>query len=228
MPTNILMPALSPTMTEGKLAKWQEGRRQRLIGRCHCRDRDRQGDDGGRGGGRGQNRKIVVPAGTEGVKVNAVIAVLLNEGENAGDIKMGAPANAAAAPKIEAVKPESKGEKVMSSAALAATAPSGSRIFVTPLAKRIAADKGIDLKSVKGSGPHGRIVRSDLDGVHGGSRPVSPVPANAPRTASSGPDARTLADAYGIYGAGQFRCAQNHRPALIRIQTNYPAFLPDH
>ena len=83
MPIKILMPALSPTMTEGKLAKWlkKEGD-DGQVRRRHRRDRDRQGDDGGRGGRRRQLGKILVPEGTEGVKVNEPIAVLLEEGED--------------------------------------------------------------------------------------------------------------------------------------------------
>ena len=103
MPIQILMPALSPTMEEGTLAKWlvKEGDDVVESRRRDRRDRDRQGDDGGRGVDEGKVGKILVGEGTEGVKVNDVIAVLLEDGEDddIGDVAAGsAPASAAERP----------------------------------------------------------------------------------------------------------------------------------
>ena len=108
MPTEILMPALSPTMTEGKLAKWLKGGRRGQVRRRHRRDRDRQGDHGGRGGRRRHARQDPGAEGTEGVAVNTPIAVLLGDGESAGDIA----AHGAAAPKAAGGSAEGRGAEV--------------------------------------------------------------------------------------------------------------------
>ncbi|HRI75692.1 MAG TPA: pyruvate dehydrogenase complex dihydrolipoamide acetyltransferase, partial [Alphaproteobacteria bacterium] len=144
--------------------------------------------------------KIVVPAGTDGVKVNSLIAMLLEEGEDASAL---AKAPAAAAPKTvtPANQPAAEAAKPAPAMAVAtpAQAKSAGRVFASPLAKRIAKEKGIDLSAVKGSGPHGRIVKADLD--------KAPAGAAAPKAAASGGsftpaassvNAQALADAYGI------------------------------
>ncbi|MEM0935046.1 MAG: pyruvate dehydrogenase complex dihydrolipoamide acetyltransferase [Pseudomonadota bacterium] len=166
MPTEILMPALSPTMEEGTLAKWlvKEGDNVSSGDLLAEIETDKatmefEAVDEGTVG------KILVAAGTEGVKVNSPIAVLLGDGESAGDISSPAPA---AAPEPKAVAPaEAKAEPTAHLAAAPAPAApkaaDGGRIFVSPLARRIAADKGLDLAHVKGSGPHGRIVKADVE-----------------------------------------------------------------
>ncbi|MEF9602202.1 E3 binding domain-containing protein, partial [Paracoccus sp. PXZ] len=154
MPTEILMPALSPTMEEGTLAKWlvKEGDEVKsgdIIAEIETDKATMEFEavDEGKLG------KILIAEGTAGVKVNTPIAVLLEEGESAGDI------GAAPVPKTEA-KPEApKAEAAPAAPATAAPAPAapksadGGRIFASPLARRIAAEKGIDLASVAGSGP---------------------------------------------------------------------------
>lgn len=191
MPHNVLMPALSPTMTEGKLAKWlkKEGDKVK-AGQVIAEIETDKATMEVEAVDEGTLAKIMVPAGTEGVKVNTLIAVLLEDGEDSSAIGQNSnvttPTPAPATP-VQKTHP-------------ASTAPvarvdtlSGKRLFVSPLAKRLAKEKGIDLSRVQGSGPHGRIVRADLD--------KAPAPAPANRTASvSAPaiDAKALADAYGI------------------------------
>jgi pyruvate dehydrogenase E2 component (dihydrolipoamide acetyltransferase) len=185
MPINVTMPALSPTMTEGNLAKWlkKEGDTVSAGDVIAEIETDKATmeveavDEGILG-------KIVVPAGTEGVAVNSVIAVLLEEGEDSASITLPAagakPAPAAAAPAPQ----ETKATPAPAAAAPVQSAASGNRIFASPLAKRIAGEKGVDLSGIKGSGPHGRIVKADVEGGKAGSSagqrtasaPVADVP----------------------------------------------------
>jgi len=184
MPTEILMPALSPTMEEGTLAKWhvKEGDKVSSGDILAEIETDKATmefeavDEGVIG-------KIVIAEGTEGVKVNAVIAVLLEDGESASDIGSvsAAPAAAAAAPKEEAAAPAA----AVSPAPAASAAKDENRIFATPLARRIAADKGLDLSAIAGSGPHGRIVKADVENATAAPKTAAPAAAAsaAPATA---------------------------------------------
>jgi len=184
MPTEILMPALSPTMEEGTLAKWhvKEGDKVSSGDILAEIETDKATmefeavDEGVIG-------KIVIAEGTEGVKVNAVIAVLLEDGESASDIGSvsAAPAAAAAAPKEEAAAPAA----ALSPAPAASAAKDENRIFATPLARRIAADKGLDLSAIAGSGPHGRIVKADVENATAAPKTAAPAAAAsaAPATA---------------------------------------------
>ena len=184
MSVNILMPALSPTMEEGTLAKWlvkagdtvKAGQVMAEIETDKATMEFEAVDEGVIG-------EILVAEGTEGVKVNQPIAVLLEDGEKAG---------AAPAPKAEAAKSEAPKMEAPKAAAPAPTpAPavkSGDRVIASPLAKRIAAEKGLDLKSVQGSGPHGRIVKADVEGASAAPKAaVAPVAAAAamPTSASA-------------------------------------------
>ena len=192
MPIEILMPALSPTMEEGTLAKWlvKEGDTVSSGDVIAEIETDKATmefeavDEGVIG-------KIVVAEGTEGVKVNSLIAVLLEDGESADDI--GSASAAAPAPAAEEAPAEAP-------AVIAAPAPAapvkadGSRLFATPLARRIAADKGLDLSQIQGSGPHGRIIKADVDGAT--AQPVAAEPAAAapaPAPASAAPAAAAVA-----------------------------------
>lgn len=182
MPIEILMPALSPTMEEGTLAKWlvKEGDTVSSGDLLAEIETDKATmefeavDEGVIG-------KILVAEGSEGVKVNAAIAVLLSDGESADDIG----STPAAAPAASAAVPS---EAPVAEAAPAAAAPApaappsadGSRIFASPLARRIARDKGLDLSAIKGSGPHGRIVKADVEGAS-----AAPKAAAAPAAASA-------------------------------------------
>jgi pyruvate dehydrogenase E2 component (dihydrolipoamide acetyltransferase) len=186
MPIKVFMPALSPTMTEGNLAKWhkKEGDTVKAGDVLAEIETDKatmevEAVDEGKLG------RILVPAGTQAVKVNTMIAVLLEDGENDNAIDVmvkGAPAGATPAnimPSTEnAAKPVGAPPAAPAQAA-ASVAKTGDRVFATPLAKRIAKDKGINLASLKGTGPNGRIVKADLEGAKGGA--VASSSAAAPQ-----------------------------------------------
>ncbi|MDP1837241.1 MAG: pyruvate dehydrogenase complex dihydrolipoamide acetyltransferase, partial [Reyranella sp.] len=182
MAINILMPALSPTMTEGKLAKWHVKVGDTVkSGQVMCEIETDKATMEVEAVDEGRIGQIVVPEGTEGVKVNAVIAVLLEEGEKA--VPAGAPAAPAAAPAPApaAAKPAASAPVAPTAPVAAAAAPSGARVFASPLARRIAADKGLDLSGIKGSGPGGRIVKADVEQAKPGAAPAAaPAPKAAP------------------------------------------------
>jgi len=204
MPIEILMPALSPTMEEGTLAKWlvkegdtvQSGDLLAEIETDKATMEFEAVDDGVIG-------KILIAEGSEGVKVNTAIAVLLEDGETAADI------GTASTPAPEAT-PADAGTKAApagGSAVVAAPAPAapaaadGSRVFASPLARRIAADKGLDLSQIAGSGPRGRIVKSDVENAT--AKPAAPVAAAAPAAApapvaaaATGPSTDTVKKMY--------------------------------
>jgi pyruvate dehydrogenase E2 component (dihydrolipoamide acetyltransferase) len=183
MPIQITMPALSPTMTEGKLARWtkKEGDKVKSGDVIAEIETDKATmeveavDEGVIG-------KILIAEGTENVAVNTPIAMLLEEGEDSSALS---------------AAPQKQEKPVMAQPQTSSAAPSGARVFASPLARRLAAEKGIDLSSVKGSGPHGRIVRDDLNNAKAGAKPAAAnTPSNAPRAA--GPDAKQLADLLGM------------------------------
>ncbi len=173
MAIEILMPALSPTMEEGTLAKWlvKEGdvvKSGQILAEIETDKATMEFeavDEGTIG-------KILVAEGTAGVRVNTPIAVLVEDGES----MTAAPvAKAAAAPVVAA---ESRAE---ARPTVAAPVASGARVFASPLARRIAAEKGLDLTRVAGTGPHGRIVKADVEGAK--AAPVAAAVAVAPATA---------------------------------------------
>jgi pyruvate dehydrogenase E2 component (dihydrolipoamide acetyltransferase) len=190
--TDILMPALSPTMEEGKLAKWnikvgdtvEAGQIIAEIETDKATMEVEAVDEG-------VVEAILVPEGAEGVKVNAPIARLKGEGEAASPPPAAAPAPAPAA-KAEAPKPAPAPAPV---SAAPAPAAGGARIFASPLAKRLARERGIDLASVKGTGPHGRIVKADIDGAKPGAPAARPSAAPAPAAA---PAAHKSLESLGI------------------------------
>ncbi|SLN13566.1 pyruvate dehydrogenase complex dihydrolipoamide acetyltransferase [Ruegeria meonggei] len=185
MPTEILMPALSPTMEEGTLAKWlvKEGDTVSSGDLLAEIETDKATmefeavDEGTIG-------KILIAEGTEGVKVNTIIAVLLEDGESAGDIATTPATTPEAAP-------AAAGNEAAAPAAPEAPAPApaspikadGGRVFASPLARRIAAQKGLDLGQIIGSGPHGRIVKVDVEGA------TATAPVAAPAVAAAAPAA---------------------------------------
>ena len=184
MPIEILMPALSPTMEEGTLSKWlvKEGDTVSsgdLLAEIETDKATMEVE----AVEEGTIAKIIVTDGTDGVKVNAPIAILLEEDEDASALDGYAPGGGAApaaakpdpapAPKAAAPAPQAPAPK-------AAPAPSsGDRIKASPLAKRLAKEAGIDLAGVTGSGPNGRIVKADIDGFSPSSQPA-PQAAAAP------------------------------------------------
>jgi pyruvate dehydrogenase E2 component (dihydrolipoamide acetyltransferase) len=183
MATNILMPALSPTMTEGTLARWlkKEGETIKAGDVIAEIETDKATmeveavDEGVLG-------KILVEDGTAGVAVNAPIAVLVDEGEavpsgGAAPAPAPAPKAAAPAPAAKAAAPE----PVAAAPVANGRAAVGERVFASPLARRMAKQAGIDLSALKGSGPNGRIVRADIEAAQtGGTAKAAPAPVTAP------------------------------------------------
>jgi pyruvate dehydrogenase E2 component (dihydrolipoamide acetyltransferase) len=208
MPTEILMPALSPTMEEGKLARWlvKEGDEVHSGDVLAEIETDKatmefEAVDEGRIG------KILVPDGTEGVKVNQPIAVLLGEDEDAAAAPAAGAAKPAPAkkesetksPPVKQETPDGGIDSAMQSIrqALAehvrpeAPKSGNHRIFATPLARRLAANAGIDIAGLEGSGPRGRIVKADIEAAQtkGAARPAAEKPAPRPAPAEAAPPA---------------------------------------
>jgi pyruvate dehydrogenase E2 component (dihydrolipoamide acetyltransferase) len=127
--------------------------------------------------------KILVAEGTEGVAVNAPIAILLEDGEDAS--AMDNISEAAPAPKVAAEPSEEKTTTAAPAPAALAPVKSDTRVFATPLARRIAADKGIDLASVTGSGPHGRIIKADLEAAPAKAAPLAKAAIASSATSDS-------------------------------------------
>ncbi|MBU6445103.1 MAG: pyruvate dehydrogenase complex dihydrolipoamide acetyltransferase [Alphaproteobacteria bacterium] len=193
MASNILMPALSPTMEEGKLAKWlvKEGDEVRSGDILAEIETDKatmefEAVDEGRIG------KILVPEGSEGIKVNTPIATLLGEGEEASaaavpDISAAMAsikdAVSAEAPPPEPVAPKPRPAPKTAAPATAVAPSTEHRLFASPLARRIAAQSGIELAALSGSGPRGRIVKADVEAAAksgASARPAAKAPAPAP------------------------------------------------
>ena len=180
--TDILMPALSPTMEEGNLAKWHIKVGDKVeSGQVIAEIETDKATMEVEAVDEGVVTEILVPAGTEGVKVNALIARLADEA-GAATLKP-TPAAPAPAAKAEAAPAPAAAAPAPVAAAPAAPKASGERVFASPLAKRLAAQKGLDLKGVTGSGPHGRIIARDVEGAKPGaaSAPASATAASAPR-----------------------------------------------
>ena len=226
MPIQILMPALSPTMTEGTLAKW-------LVN---------EGDDVNAGDviaeietdkatmeveavDEGKVGKIVVQEGTEGVAVNALIALLLEDGEDAGalegaaDAAPAAPAPAAPAP--EAPAAPAPAPEAPAPAPAAPAASSGDRIFASPLARRMAQQAGLDIAMVTGSGPNGRIVKRDIEAAL-----AAGVPAAAAPEPAAAPAAAPAPMPEGVEPAFDFEPANNMRKVIAQRLTESKQTVP--
>src|SRR4051812_41971209 len=221
MPINILMPALSPTMEKGNLAKWlkKEGDKVKsgdVIAEIETDKATMEVE----AVDEGTIAKILVPEGTQDVPVNDVIAVLAGDGE---DVKA---ASAAPQQKVEAkteAKPEAKEAKAEAQkekaepapaaktpqaapAAAPAPAPQGNghaRVFSSPLARRLAKEAGIDIARINGTGPHGRVIARDVDQAKSGKglkAPAAAPAAGAPAIAPSMSDKQIL----GLYEEGSY------------------------
>ena len=189
MPIEILMPALSPTMSEGTLARWlkKEGdpiKSGDVIAEIETDKATMEFeavDEGTLG-------KIIVPGGTAGVKVNQPIAVLLEEGEDSS--ALAAVKAAPAAAQAAAPAPTASSAPAPAPAAPSApTAKAGDRVFASPLAKRLAAEAGLDLKAVQGTGPHGRVVKADVEAAVKGGIKAAPAAAAPAAAAAAAPKA---------------------------------------
>src|SRR6201997_4082283 len=219
MPINILMPALSPTMEKGNLAKWlkKEGDKVKsgdVIAEIETDKATMEVE----AVDEGTLAKIVVPEGTQDVPVNELIAVLAGDGEDvkaagasAGGAKPAAAPAKAEAPKEEAPKQDAKKEEAPQAkpaeapkpaaapapqaAAPASQANGHGRIFSSPLARRLAKEAGIELGRINGSGPHGRIIARDVEDAKSGKGLKAPAaaPAGAPAIAPSMSDKQILA-----------------------------------
>jgi pyruvate dehydrogenase E2 component (dihydrolipoamide acetyltransferase) len=216
MPTNILMPALSPTMEKGNLAKWlkKEGDKVKsgdVIAEIETDKATMEVE----AVDEGTIAKIVVPEGTQDVPVNDVIAVLANEGEDVKAAGAGAATAkpvASSAPPPKAAEPPAAAKPAPAPAAApavaahvvsapapqAATAPQTNghaRIFSSPLARRLAKEAGIELTRIAGTGPHGRVIARDVEQARSGKGLKAPAaaPSGAPAIAPSMSDKQILA-----------------------------------
>ena len=282
MATNILMPALSPTMEEGKLARWlvKEGDTVKSGDILAEIETDKatmefEAVDEGKIG------KLIVPAGTEGVKVNAPIATLLGEGEKAdaapksdihsamssikdavskevGEVKAAKAEEKSAAKTVQTVpliptissgrgkgdltgttlspaqRGRGQGEGVVQPASLpkenASAARQGDRIFASPLARKIAEQKGIEISSVQGSGPRGRIVKADVDAAQPNMAKALAKPAVQP----SAPAAATISGITPLADAKLFYKPEDYeeiphdsmRKAIARRLTSAKTLIP--
>ncbi len=248
MPIEITMPALSPTMEEGKLAKWhvKEGDTVSSGDVIAEIETDKATmeveavDEGTIG-------KIVVPEGTDNVKVNAVIATIVQEGEDAGSAaktashteplkkEEGAKAqdkpakpDAAVAPSQPQEKASASGGKMPSAVSGSAAAPVrgangaasvahapakgvvGARSFASPLARRLAKEAGIDISAISGSGPHGRVVKADVEAAKSGKMPLKAATAGSPMQGVVAPaSGMTRQQVLALYDEGTYELVPN-------------------
>ena len=233
MPINILMPALSPTMEKGNLSKWlkKEGDTVKsgdVIAEIETDKATMEVE----AVDEGTIAKILVPEGTQDVAVNAIIAVLATDGEDVkaagagGSTEKPKPAAAAEAPKEvakEAPKPAAApapAEKAAAPAPAKAAAPAsngnvvtngltGDRVFASPLAKRLAKDAGIEIGRINGSGPHGRVIKADVEKAKTGGglkAPAAAAPSASPSVAPGGASAPSMSDQQilGLYQEGDY------------------------
>ncbi|MFL6754666.1 MAG: pyruvate dehydrogenase complex dihydrolipoamide acetyltransferase [Sphingomicrobium sp.] len=200
MPIELKMPALSPTMEEGTLAKWlvKEGDKV-ASGDILAEIETDKATMEFEAVDEGTVAKILVPEGSEGVKVGAPIAILAGEGEDASKAASAAPKADTAAPAAPKAVPEPKADATPKApppaapvetppapAQPAAAAPSDSgRIKASPLARRLAQAQNIDLSNLQGSGPGGRIVRADVDAAAGRAPAAAPQAGAAPAPAAA-------------------------------------------
>ena len=206
MPIQILMPALSPTMTEGNVASWLKSEGDEVAaGDILCEIETDKATMEVEATDEGTLGRIVVPAGTEGVAVNAVIGLILEEGEDASALDrveiaapaVAAPAAAPAEPAAEpapaasaAPAPQATAPAAASPGGNGATPPAparepGARIFASPLARRMAKQAGLALEAIAGTGPNGRIVKADIEAAiaAAAAAPAAAVAAPAPAAA---------------------------------------------
>ena len=240
MPINILMPALSPTMEEGKLAKWmvKEGDTVSSGDVIAEIETDKatmevEAIDEGTVG------KILIPEGTDAVKVNELIAVLLEDGEDASaiDVSGGSSAPTPAAEAARAPAADTPAATVSApppapSSVPAANGSAGPRVFASPLAKRLAKQSGLDLSALKGSGPHGRIVKHDIEkALSEGTGKTAPAPAaQAPAAgpAPAAPQAMPAEQVMKLFEEGTYEVVphDNMRKVIAKRLTEAKSTIP--
>jgi pyruvate dehydrogenase E2 component (dihydrolipoamide acetyltransferase) len=224
--TDILMPALSPTMTEGKLAKWlkKEGDTVKAGDVIAEIETDKatmevEAVD------EGVLSKIVVAEGTEGVAVNSVIAVLGGGGEAAAPAPKPAPAPTAA-PKTAPAAPAPGSAQGFNPQPDPPKVNGGDRVFASPLARRMAAQAGIDLAALTGSGPGGRIVKADIDAARAGGAKAAPAAAAAPVAAAAAPAPKPAAAPVAISAAHKVVPHSTMRKVIARRLSESKATVP--
>jgi pyruvate dehydrogenase E2 component (dihydrolipoyllysine-residue acetyltransferase) len=213
MPTNILMPALSPTMEKGNLARWLKKEGDKIkSGDVIAEIETDKATMEYEAVDEGTLAKIVVPEGTQDVAVNAVIAVMAAEGDDvktAGAVKAETPK--AAPPKQETVPPKAAAPAAQPVAKPQVAAPppqpaasGNARVFASPLAKRLAKEAGLDLSRVSGSGPHGRVIARDIEDAKSGKG--LRTAAATPSAAVGGSIAPAMSDKQilGLYEEGSY------------------------
>jgi pyruvate dehydrogenase E2 component (dihydrolipoamide acetyltransferase) len=248
MPPDILMPALSPTMEEGKLAKWhvKEGDSVKpgdILAEIETDKATMEFE----AVDEGKIEKLFVPEGAESVKINAPIARLITDQDNAAKPSAAKPVASAPAvtPATQASSPRDAKSAEPPKPAVktgngSADSQADDRVFASPLAKRIARDSGIQLSGVRGTGPRGRIVKSDVESALKSSGPVAiqpaqqqarVAPASAPAVAESpgtAPLIAPLPDSSLFFKAGEYEAAPNDfmRKAIARRLTSAKALIP--
>ncbi|NGP17612.1 pyruvate dehydrogenase complex dihydrolipoamide acetyltransferase [Devosia aurantiaca] len=235
MPIDITMPALSPTMEEGKLAKWhvKEGDSVSSGDVIAEIETDKatmevEAVDEGKIG------KILVAEGSEGVKVNAVIAVLLQDGEDAASIgskpaETPKPEAKSEAPAAETAKGDAGTLQYDKGTSTTSTDPVGNsnsgssapkpvpapakaeagRVFASPLARRLAKDAGIDVSTVAGSGPKGRVVKADIEAAKAGKGATKSAPASAAATSATPATGMSKNQVMALYEEGTYEVVPN-------------------
>jgi pyruvate dehydrogenase E2 component (dihydrolipoamide acetyltransferase) len=213
------MPALSPTMEKGNLAKWLKKEGDKIkSGDVIAEIETDKATMEYEAVDEGTLAKIVVPEGTQDVAVNAVIAVLAGEGEDAkaagAAAPKAAPPAAKAAEKLTEAKSAparqaeaKKAEPAPATPAAPAEKPAastGTRVFASPLAKRLAKEAGIDLSRVSGSGPHGRVIARDIDEAKSGKGLRAPAAAPAAAPGSAIAPAMSDKQILGLYEDGSY------------------------
>ncbi|MFU0503690.1 pyruvate dehydrogenase complex dihydrolipoamide acetyltransferase [Pseudaminobacter sp. NGMCC 1.201702] len=257
MPINITMPALSPTMEEGNLAKWLVKEGDKISpGDVIAEIETDKATMEVEAVDEGTVAKLVVPAGTEGVKVNALIAILAGEGE---DASVAAKGGDGAAAKAETAKPEpapssgpsGHGEKSAPASTQAASGANGAgtsspqrgeggsrsepgeganRIFASPLARRIAKNAGIDFTSVAGSGPRGRVVKADVEAAiaGGGAKAAAPVAKQASEAVAPAPKPMADDQVLKLFAEGSYELVphDNMRKTIARRLVEAKSTIP--
>ncbi|WP_448501965.1 pyruvate dehydrogenase complex dihydrolipoamide acetyltransferase [Sphingomonas sp.] len=202
MSIELKMPALSPTMEEGTLAKWlvKEGDTV-AAGDLLAEIETDKATMEFEAVDEGVVARILVAEGTDGVKVGTVIAVIAEEGEDAGSVE--APKAEKGQPKAketaEKAGPAETEEKTEPASAPAPKRGEGDRVKASPLARRIAAEKGLDLSALEGSGPNGRIVKADVEDAKPGAAPKPQAAASAAAAAPTAPAAAPAGEAKPVW-----------------------------